>query len=90
MSTRTVVIRKRGRLTFPAEIREKNGIKEGDIFTLIDLDGSIYLTPHSSQVNRLGSHIEGILRENNLTLDDFLISLDDDRQRYYREHFWES
>ena len=90
MSTRTIVIRKRGRLTLPADLCEKYRIKEGDTFTLIDLDGSFLLTPHSSQVNHLGSHIEGILRENNLTPNDFLNSLDDDRDQYFREHFGES
>ena len=87
MSTITIVIRKRGRLTLPADLLEKYGIKEDDTFTLIDLDGSFLLTPHSSQVNHLGSHIERILHKNHLTPDDILNSLDDDRQRYFREHF---
>ena len=90
MSTRTIFIRKRGRLTLPVDLREKYGVKEGDTFNLIDLDGSFLLTPLFSQVNRLGGHIEGILRENDLTQDDFLNSLDQDREQYYREHFIKS
>ncbi len=87
MKTTTIVIRKQGRWTLPAELRKKYGVKVGDTFNLIDLGGSFLITPHVSQVTRLGDHIEQILREENLVPDDFLESLEDDREQYFYEHF---
>jgi bifunctional DNA-binding transcriptional regulator/antitoxin component of YhaV-PrlF toxin-antitoxin module len=40
----TVQIRQRGTLTLPAELRQKYGIRQGDSFRLIDLDGMFVLT----------------------------------------------
>ena len=90
MRTTTIVIRKRGRWTLPAELREKYGVMAGDEFTLIDLGGSFLITPHASQVTRMGDRIEQILREKNLVPEDFLESLENDREQYFLEHFGKS
>lgn len=90
MKTTPIVIRKQGRWTLPAELRRKYGVKAGDTFTLIDLDGSFLITPHVSQVTRLGNRIEQILLEKNLRPDDFLESLENDREQYFRERFCKS
>lgn len=42
---RTILVRKRGTLTLPAELREKYGIKPGDTFHLVDLDGVFIYLP---------------------------------------------
>ena len=39
METTTVQVRQRGSLTLPISVREKYGIKTGDSFQLVDLDG---------------------------------------------------
>ena len=90
MTTTTIVIRKQGRWTLPSELREKYGIKEGDTFSLIDLGGSFLITPRVSQVARLGDRIEQILRKENLVSDDFLGSLEDDREQYFHDRFSKS
>jgi AbrB family looped-hinge helix DNA binding protein len=88
MTINTIQIRKKGGLTLPAELREKYGLNEGDVFTLIDLgEGSFLLTPRLSQVNRLGDRVAEILSEEGVSLDDLLSTLDEERQRYYREHY---
>jgi AbrB family looped-hinge helix DNA binding protein len=88
MTVNTIQIRKKGSLTLPAELREKYGLNEGDIFTLIDLgEGSFLLTPRLSQVNRLGDRVAEVLNEEGVSLDDLLSTLDEERQRYYREHY---
>ena len=88
MTTNIVQIRKKGSLTVPKEIRSKYGLNEGDIFTLIDLgDGAFMLTPRVSQVNRLGHQIAEIVNEENISLEDLLNSLDDERQQYYKDHY---
>jgi len=88
MTVNTIQIRKKGSLTLPAELREKYGLNEGDIFTLIDLgEGSFLITPRLSQVNRLGDRVAEVLNEEGVSLDDLLSTLDEERQRYYQEHY---
>jgi AbrB family looped-hinge helix DNA binding protein len=88
MVANKIQIRKNGSLTLPAELREKYGLNEGDVFTLIDLgEGSFLLTPHLSQVNMLGNRVAHILEEGEVSLDELLRALDEDRQSYYREHY---
>jgi len=83
-----VQIRKKGSLTLPVDLRNKYNLDEGDVFTLIDLgDGSFLLTPQVSQVNRLGDRVARILKEEDVSLEDLLNTLDEERQRYYREHY---
>jgi bifunctional DNA-binding transcriptional regulator/antitoxin component of YhaV-PrlF toxin-antitoxin module len=86
--TTTIQIRKKGGLTIPVELRTKYALNEGDILTLIDLgDGSFLLSPRTSQVDHLGDRVTQILQEENISLDDLLSGLDDERQRYYQEHY---
>jgi bifunctional DNA-binding transcriptional regulator/antitoxin component of YhaV-PrlF toxin-antitoxin module len=88
MTVNTIQIRKKGSLTLPSELREKYGLNEGDVFTLIDLgEGSFLLTPRLSQLNRLGDRVAEVLNEEKVSLDDLLSTLDEERQRYYREHY---
>lgn len=49
----TIQVRQRGVLTLPAEIREKYGIREGDTYRLVDLDGIFVLTPMVALVPEL-------------------------------------
>lgn len=88
MTTHTIQIRKKGSLTLPIDLRNKYKVDEGDIFSLIDLgDGSFLLTPRISQVNRLGDRIAEIIDRESLSTDDLLNALDDERERYYQEHY---
>jgi bifunctional DNA-binding transcriptional regulator/antitoxin component of YhaV-PrlF toxin-antitoxin module len=88
MTTNTIQVRKKGSITLPIDLRTKYGVDEGDIFTLIDMgDGSFLLTPRISQVNRLGDRVAEILRAEDVSLDDLLNTLDDERERYYQERY---
>lgn len=88
MTTNTIQVRKKGNFTLPVDLRTKYGVDEGDIFTLIDMgDGSFLLSPRVSQVNRLGDRVAEILNEEGVSLDDLLNTLDNERERYYQEHY---
>ena len=88
MNSTTIQVRKKGSITLPVDLRVKYGVGEGDIFTLIDMgDGSFLLTPRISQVNRLGDRIAQIVEEEDVSLDDLLVSLEEERERYYQEHY---
>ena len=66
----TIQIRKRGTLTLPAAVREKYGLGEGDPLTLVDLDGTILLTPRLLFVPRLAEELERLRKKKGLSLKD--------------------
>jgi len=65
----TVQVRKRGVLTLPARLRERYGIREGDTFQVIDLDGILILSPMTPLVPGLAREIERLRREAGLSTD---------------------
>ena len=88
MTANTIQVRKKGSITLPVDLRTKYGVNEGDVFTLIDMgDGSLLLTPHLSQVNRLGHRVADILDHEGVTLDDLLTVLEEEREQYYQERY---
>jgi len=83
----TVQVRDRGVLTLPAELRGKYGIRSGDTFRLVDLDGIFVLTPMVPMVPELAREIERARIEAGLSTDDLLRSLREQRERYRRERY---
>ncbi|MFZ1599227.1 MAG: AbrB/MazE/SpoVT family DNA-binding domain-containing protein, partial [Anaerolineae bacterium] len=79
--------RQRGTLTLPVEIREKYGIQAGDIFRLVDIEGTMVFTPMVAMVRELAREIERLRLEAGLSLDQLLVSLRQQRERYYEEHY---
>lgn len=87
----TVQMRSKGTITLPASLRKKYKLEDGELFTIIDLgEGSILIKPMVSQVNKLGDKIAKQLKEDNVSLDDLLQALDEERKRYYQEHYAEN
>ncbi len=83
----TVQVRQRGTLTLPAEFRKKYGIRPGDTFHLVDLDGVFVLTPMVPMVPELAREIEKARLEAGLSTEDLLIALREQRERYYQEKY---
>ncbi|HEY76476.1 MAG TPA: AbrB/MazE/SpoVT family DNA-binding domain-containing protein [Thermoflexia bacterium] len=83
----TVRVRQRGVLTLPASLREKYGIRPGDTFRLVDLDGIFVLTPMVPMVPELAREIERMRREAGLTIEELLAGLREQRKRYYQERY---
>ena len=79
----TVQMRGKGTITLPASLRKKYKLEDGELFTIIDLgEGSILIKPTVSQVNKLGDKIAKQLKEDNVSLDDLLEALDEERHQY--------
>jgi AbrB family looped-hinge helix DNA binding protein len=88
MSTEVVQIRQKGTITIPKGLRRAYGMNEGDVLDIIDLgNGALLLTPRASRVAKLGDEVSRILTEEGVGLDDVLQALDQERERYYREHY---
>jgi AbrB family looped-hinge helix DNA binding protein len=82
-----VQVRQRGTLTLPADLREKYGIKPGDTFRLVDLDGIFVLTPMVPMVPELAREIDRLRREAGLSIEELLTGLREQREQYYLEHY---
>ncbi len=83
----TIQVRQRGTVTLPASLRQKYGIREGDTFRLVDLDGIFVFTPMVPMVPELAREIERIRLEAGLSTDELLTSLREQRERYYTENY---
>jgi bifunctional DNA-binding transcriptional regulator/antitoxin component of YhaV-PrlF toxin-antitoxin module len=79
----TIQVRQRGTLTLPSGLREKYGIREGDTFRLIDLDGIFVLTPMLPMVPELAREIEKVRLEAGLSIEELLRSLREQREKYH-------
>lgn len=72
MRATTVQIRQRGTLTLPAKLRAKYRLDDGDSLTVLDLDGTILLSPKVPIVPKLAAEIERMRQVAGLTVDDLL------------------
>ena len=88
MSAVNIQLRRKGILTLPVSLRRKYNLDENDVFTLEDLgNGSFLLIPQVSNVARLGDRVAEVMAEEDVSLEDMLEALDEERQHYYREHY---
>ncbi|MBX7233779.1 MAG: AbrB/MazE/SpoVT family DNA-binding domain-containing protein [Caldilineales bacterium] len=81
----TIQVRQRGTMTLPVELRAKYSIQPGDSFRLLDLDGILVLTPMSPMVPELAREIERARLEAGLSVEELLVGLREQRERYYVE-----
>lgn len=81
-------MRGKGTITFPAKLRSKYKLQEGEVFTIIDLGGgSFLLKPKVLDVDVFSRRIAKRIREENISLDELLQTLDDERKTYYQENY---
>lgn len=79
----TIQVRQRGTITLPADLCEKYGIREGDTFRVIDLDGIFVLTLMVPMVPELAREIEKARLEAGFSIKELLRSLSEQREKYY-------
>jgi len=86
--TTTVQIQSKGGITLPVALREKYKLEKGKTLSIIDLGGGkILLTTKVSRLGKNTSRIEKKLQEENVSLDDILGQLDEERKIYNRERY---
>lgn len=84
----TVQIRSKGTITLPANLRKKYKMEEGEVFRLIDVgDGSFFLVPLESKVMQSADRVAKKVSEANVSLDELLDTLDEERSDYYKKHY---
>lgn len=81
----TVKIRRKETITIPAKLRKEYKLEEGQTFSVIDLgEGTILLTPKVSRVDKLANQIAEKFKDEGITLEDLLQTLNELRKTYNR------
>jgi hypothetical protein len=58
------------------------------VFSLIDLgEGVFVFSPMSSKLAALGEKVSELLQEQEVSVDEMLLTLEEEREQYYREHY---
>ena len=88
MASTTIQVQGEGLVALPSEVRQRYDLREGTTLTLLDLGGgSLLLIPFESQLDRLGAQVSQAMEEADVTLEEMLAALDEDREQYFRDHF---
>lgn len=84
----TLQIRSKGTITLPAELRRKYNWEEGEILTAVDLgNGVLILKSGPNEIDKVSKRISKALKEDNVTLEDLLTTLDEERKTLYQEQY---
>jgi bifunctional DNA-binding transcriptional regulator/antitoxin component of YhaV-PrlF toxin-antitoxin module len=82
--TLSAQISQRGVLTLPKSLRESYKLQPGDIVSVIDLGGAFVISPRRSEVDRMADEIGSALVKRGETLENMLIALREEREKYGR------
>jgi bifunctional DNA-binding transcriptional regulator/antitoxin component of YhaV-PrlF toxin-antitoxin module len=80
-----VQVGQRGNITVPDALRQRHGIKAGDTYYLLDLDGILVLSPTTAVVPDLAQQIEKMRVDAGLSLGEMMQSLREQRMQYRRD-----
>ena len=72
---------KRGNITIPKPLRDSYGMRAGDTFTLLDLDGVFILSPRRSEIDAIAEKIAAQWAKDGETLETMIEALREERER---------
>jgi AbrB family looped-hinge helix DNA binding protein len=76
MAVPTTEVRARGVITIPKSVREANGIRDGQQYSVHDLgDGALLLSPRVSEIDSLCNDLRDRLLARGASLDEMLAEL---------------
>ncbi len=75
MGVYQVQVARRGIITLPAPVRRKLAIQEGQLLTLLDLDGALILVPQTLETDRLADRLAAQWRAQGADLETMLKTL---------------
>ncbi len=72
MKPPAVRVQERGQVTIPKEIREKLGLKKGDLVTFVETDQGVLIKPAEIVVSSALDEIGEALREKGISLEELM------------------
>jgi AbrB family looped-hinge helix DNA binding protein len=80
-----VRIQSNGQVPLPAAVRERLGLKAGDLVAVAETPDGVLISPRERLVSQSLDRIGAILREEGLTLDELIASGREERDALLRE-----
>lgn len=80
-------VQKKGQVTIPADIREKLGLKEGDLVAFVETDKGILISPREVIAMEALDRIGELLREKGITVEELIESGRDIRGELMEEMY---
>ena len=82
-----VRIQEKGQVTLPADIRKRLGLKKGDLVAVEETPDGVLITPQAVLALKALDEMGAILREQGVTLEDWMESGRAIREELYREKY---
>lgn len=76
-----------GQVTLPVEVRERLGLKEGDVVAVVETPDGVLITPQEITATRALDAIGSSPRDQGLTLEDLIESGRTERDDLIREQY---
>lgn len=87
MAPNLVRVQEKGQVTLPAAVRKQLGIKKGDLVAVEVTPDGVLITPQKVLALRDLDRMGAILREQGITLDEWMESGRAIREELYREKY---
>jgi antitoxin PrlF len=88
MNDRKLVrIQEKGQVTIPTEIRKKLGLKRGDVVAVMETPDGVFITPQQVLAAKALDRIGDILKDQGLSLGEFIASGRDIRTELLQETY---
>jgi len=83
----TTEIKARGQLTIPKKIRVMGHLEEGQVVSIIPVGDSVIISPKRLELDEARREIKKILNATNLSEEDLLRGLQEEREKLYQETY---
>ena len=80
-------IQKKGQVTIPVEMRDKLGLKEGDLVAFIETDEGILISRQEVLAMRALDRIGAVLKEQGISLDELMEFGREERGKIIKEKY---
>lgn len=84
-NTMTMKVGQRGVVTLPQSVRDSYGLHPGDELAIVDLEGSLLVTPKTSEIDAIADRIEARFNGEDRSLEGMLKAVREERESYGRK-----
>ena len=80
-------VQEKGQVTLPAEVRKSLGLKKGDLVAVVQTPEGVLITPQEAIATRALDQIGAVLRQQGVTLEEFIESGREERPDLLATHY---
>jgi len=87
VASRLSRVQEKGQVTIPTDIRKQLGLKKGDLVAFVETEDGILISPREVVAMKALDKLGDILRENGMTLEQWMESSHDIRGELIKEKY---